>query len=552
MYWPQHAQLAAPAVGYQYGVAQQAVPQYAQQYPGYGQLPAYGQYPASAGWPQAGFATSSAGFAQAGFAASSAGFAQYPQIYSPTVHAPPLFDPVQSFIDELGISPEEDAYFGWLAEYGLQDDVLPPDWSIQEDASTGRLYYVDGTSGSSAWENPLSSSLLTIIQIGRHYLHSPSDDFFDVQKQALQDQHAHSLSFWHGPLADDAGRQYFSNSSTGVSSWRDPREETQFMFELESTLLDALREILPSGPDVLPVFGGPTSPTQQMPLPQSPESPTSPLSPKSKGQVAWDSAAVSRDEHKQKLDEMKKKADHQHYLRKDSEEAQLLVIARKVRERRKRLEKIKEAREQARKDEEARGRGFKDAEDEKQYWLRQKSLAEQEAIRKREEAEAEAERQRQLAEEEAARKEEEAARQAAEKRRQAEEEAARKEAERKAEERRVEEARQKAEAAKLAKEAREKFLASIPEVCKSKDVKAINVALADGKAFGFAKELEPLSKALEEELHLRKAVALKARQQAEELASQFKNAKEAQDFGGAILAAQWRAAVREVAKPFQE
>ena len=32
---------------------------------------------------------------------------------------------------------------------------------------------------------------------------------------------------WHGPHVDEEGREYFANSELGVSSWTDPRQETQ-------------------------------------------------------------------------------------------------------------------------------------------------------------------------------------------------------------------------------------------------------------------------------------------------------------------------------------
>jgi len=268
------------------------------------------------------------------------------------------------------------------------------------------------------------------------------------------------------------------------------------------------------------------------------------------------SASVSQHEQQNTYEKMLKAADQLDYWRKDAEEAQLLLMARKVRERRKRVERQKKEREQARMDEEARSRGFANAEEERLFLLQQKSQAEQEAIRKREEAEAEAARQKLLAEEEEERRLQEVERrrlaEEEEKKRVAEEKAAKKEAERREAERKREEARQKAEAERLAKEARERFLINLPEVIKSRDVKALNGAIAEGESYGYLSQLEPVRKALEEELQHRKAVALKARKAAEELAGQFKDAKEAQDFGGAILAAQWRAAVREVAKPFQE
>ena len=80
---------------------------------------------------------------------------------------------------------------------------------------------------------------------------------------------------------------------------------------------------------------------------------------------------------------------------------------------------------------------------------------------------------------------------------------------------------------------------------------------------GLDVELQPLREALQEVQELRRAALLKARKAQEKLANDFKTAKEAQarpflvlksslkeDFGGPVLAAQWRAAVKEVQKPF--
>jgi len=98
------------------------------------------------------------------------------------------------------------------------------------------------------------------------------------------------------------------------------------------------------------------------------------------------------------------------------------------------------------------------------------------------------------------------------------------------------------------KEAREKFLESLDGVAKSQDVGAMRSAIKEGGELGFDSELEPVRKALQEELQSRQAGAADVRKKQEELAAQFKTSKEAQEFGGAVLAAQWRAAAREVAK----
>jgi len=95
------------------------------------------------------------------------------------------------------------------------------------------------------------------VEIGRLFLRAPSDGFFEEQRQALWDRHKQELECWHGPLEDEEGRPYFANSSLGTTAWEDPRVETQFHWELERTLLEALEQSLPamSVDDELPVFG---------------------------------------------------------------------------------------------------------------------------------------------------------------------------------------------------------------------------------------------------------------------------------------------------------
>lgn len=177
----------------------------------------------------------------------------------------------------------------------------------------------------------------------------------------------------------------------------------------------------------------------------------------------------------------------------------------------------------------------------------------------RREAQAAAERAKREAEEQRKREEE---RKAEEERQRihAEEQRRRADAERRAEEARREEARA-AEEARLRKvaeedarnrekEIRERILGSLAELAQSRDGYVLRTAIAEGESVGLKEELAPLRSALAEVDELRKAALLKARKAQEKLAGDFKTAKEAQDFGGPILAAQWRAAVKEVAKPF--
>ncbi|CAE8615164.1 unnamed protein product, partial [Polarella glacialis] len=151
---------------------------------------------------------------------------------------------VIAFKQQLGIHYAEDAEFGWVAEVGLQSP-LPPRWTAHSDASSGFVYYVDHDRQVSSWENPLVPFLRRIVEIGRNYLSSPVEGYFEDQKGLLWHQHKHELDRWHGPFMDDEGRQYYVNAEEGVSSWQDPRIDAQYIFELESGLLTSLEEVLP-------------------------------------------------------------------------------------------------------------------------------------------------------------------------------------------------------------------------------------------------------------------------------------------------------------------
>jgi len=518
----------------------------------------------------------------------------------------PECDPVDLFLEELGIQPSEDLHFAWIAEYGLQSEVMPTRWSMHTDAESGRIYYVDGDQGTSSWENPLTNCLRAIVDIGRRYVHAPTDNFFADEKDALWDQHRRDLECWQGPLVDYSGRQYFSNTILGVSSWHDPREETQFIFEIESNLLDALEESLYGlGPedlmdDQLPTFGGSPSKHSRPTVtdngaeiltfddadPPSPSSPTvrrnlADLKPSER--VAQ---AVADDMYDQKsaFEKFIQAAGRLNELHRDTEEAQRLVLQRKAKERRLRKQRKEEDAERVRRDEEAIKMVLAAAEEEKKAEIqrqmreeqermeeaRQKKLAEEEAARLEEERKAEEEREKERERIAEIERQAEAARQAEERRRQVEAEKARQaEEERERLRKRLLELLESDDMAALrigiadgldagleaevglAQERFKKLLIiSLGAVAKSRDVKAMRSAIADAEAVGVCEEhVEPVRKALEDELASRKAVQLKARKSKEELAAQFKDAKEAQDFGGAILAAQWRAAVREIAKP---
>jgi len=166
------------------------------------------------------------------------------------------------FLGELGITAEEKEDFEWIADYGLQADAMPPGCALHFDVQSGRMYYVDSETQASSWENPLTAHLKRVVEAGRQYLQDPREGFFDEWQRSLWEMHRDDMETWTGPLVDEVGRAYYANSSTGASSWRDPREDAQYFFEMESNLVASLAEVLPP-PEVkavdqyrLPNFGG--------------------------------------------------------------------------------------------------------------------------------------------------------------------------------------------------------------------------------------------------------------------------------------------------------
>lgn len=153
-------------------------------------------------------------------------------------------DEVKELKTQMGIQPVEDEQFGWIAEYGMRPDALPSRWSSHTDPATGCTFYADHETQETAWENPLLPSLLRVLEAGRLYLQQSGDNFFEEQRVLLWYEHKDDLESWHGPLEDADGAAYFVNSATGQSSRLDPREETQYIYQLEAVLLKGLERAL--------------------------------------------------------------------------------------------------------------------------------------------------------------------------------------------------------------------------------------------------------------------------------------------------------------------
>jgi len=576
----------------------QAAPQYGwtqpgQQVPVYGDL--YGQAPVQQPQVQPGQVPvygdlyGQAPLQQSQVYAPQYGFSQPQGAYqwSQPVQQAPMpaqqVDPVDIFMQELGIEEYEFVHFGWIADYGLQDDVLPPGWTSHTDNSSGRIFYADSESGTTSWENPIADCLRLTIDLGRQYLQAPSETFFEDQMALLWDQHKRDLDAWHGPMTDDEGRYYYINSSNGVSSRQDPRQNTQFYWEVERTILETLRDtlVVPDEPEGLPNFGlsdeellsrletpdvyrCDAAPELESTLGESPSQwggtakRASQLQMEMARERTEQAGRVHREDLKAAYQQMIKSLDGIDYVIKDEAEAQRMLMTRKLRERRDRRRRREqeeherrygeewkrslEAMEVAKREEEARKKAEADAEEVRKAELfrqqqeEEKRLAQERRKEEEERKAAEEERQRVLAEK-AAKLEEE---------RRLEEEARQREAAQLAAQ---EEARRKVEEAR---KAREDLIGRLREAVHSRNTEQLRTAMAEAEAAGLHNELEPLRKALQQELAARRAAAVKARKAAEKLATDFKSAKDAQDCGGATLAAQWRAAVKEVAKPFDE
>eukprot|EP00928_Gymnodinium_smaydae_P030847 TRINITY_DN22813_c0_g2_i1.p1 TRINITY_DN22813_c0_g2~~TRINITY_DN22813_c0_g2_i1.p1 ORF type:complete len:1162 (+),score=173.59 TRINITY_DN22813_c0_g2_i1:53-3538(+) len=97
---------------------------------------------------------------------------------------------------------------------------------------------------------------------------------------------------------------------------------------------------------------------------------------------------------------------------------------------------------------------------------------------------------------------------------------------------------------------RRDLLARLQEFAASTDISAMRAIIVEGEALGLQDELSCVHKALEDELGRRMTKALEKRAKQEKLAGEFTSAKEAGDFGGGVLVAQWRAAVAAVSKAF--
>lgn len=266
-------------------------------------------------------------------------------------------DAVVAFAQQLGIHAQEESDFMWIAEVGLQSP-LPPRWTSETDMSTGFIYYIDHDRGASSWENPLVPYLRRVVEIGRGYLAAPTEDFFEEQKGNVWNQHKAQLVEWHGPFADEQGRQFYMNSTQGLSSWQDPRVEAQYLFDLECGLLDSLEKVLPgpepdtpgwggndpwrteNGAEVLTLDAGSFTPRDPNATPRQaasdePRGRTA-ARPKTSARVKVLAQKLTQAEHKSTLERMTAAANWIHAAQLDDHEAQRILFNKRAAARRKR------------------------------------------------------------------------------------------------------------------------------------------------------------------------------------------------------------------------
>eukprot|EP00927_Polykrikos_kofoidii_P054505 TRINITY_DN48918_c0_g1_i1.p1 TRINITY_DN48918_c0_g1~~TRINITY_DN48918_c0_g1_i1.p1 ORF type:complete len:455 (-),score=63.38 TRINITY_DN48918_c0_g1_i1:68-1432(-) len=165
---------------------------------------------------------------------------------------------VDAFMQQLDIDPREED-LRWIAELGLQTP-LPPSWSCCADPNTGFIYYVHNDTHETSWDNPLVPGLKRIVAIGRSYIDNPTEGFLDEQNDLLWQEAKDALDQWHGPFKDVSGRTYFVNQIRGTAASYDPRVDSQYIFDLQSSFLKTLEEALAEAPQFGPGHGTDDSP----------------------------------------------------------------------------------------------------------------------------------------------------------------------------------------------------------------------------------------------------------------------------------------------------
>mmetsp|Transcript_64 Transcript_64/g.177 ORF Transcript_64/g.177 Transcript_64/m.177 type:complete len:537 (-) Transcript_64:107-1717(-) len=258
---------------------------------------------------------------------------------------------VSAMAQQLGIDPE-DTQFRWMAELALQSP-LPQRWSCNRDPASGLIYYTDVESQTSSWENPLIPYLRRVVDIGREFVQNQTPDFLETEKAALWQEFKDDLDGWHGPFGDPSGRTYYVNHRTNSASSADPRVDSQYIYELQCSFLDTLQEVLDSANKP----GTPGTPgshwgsgeglfsrvdgAEVLTLDGSPQSPQRPITPRLVKQLQQNAQVV---DHKSTLEIMSDRMRLFVNMRSHDEEAQRIMLSKKVTARNVRVEQAAETR----------------------------------------------------------------------------------------------------------------------------------------------------------------------------------------------------------------
>lgn len=152
---------------------------------------------------------------------------------------------VFSFARQVGINLSSETDLIWLAEAACCSPLSFP-WIAVSSTAIGQadhsVYYYDQTSGVTSWEHPLAQYVLPIVQaarawkLGNGQFETHMAELYTTYDRRLRED----LQYWHGPYQSASGPYYY-NASKGVSSWEDPRDTAQRMFDFQQGLLHGLQ-----------------------------------------------------------------------------------------------------------------------------------------------------------------------------------------------------------------------------------------------------------------------------------------------------------------------
>eukprot|EP00931_Biecheleriopsis_adriatica_P092486 TRINITY_DN66295_c0_g1_i1.p1 TRINITY_DN66295_c0_g1~~TRINITY_DN66295_c0_g1_i1.p1 ORF type:complete len:302 (+),score=68.15 TRINITY_DN66295_c0_g1_i1:34-939(+) len=118
---------------------------------------------------------------------------------------------------------------------------LPPQWTEQVDEDSSRVYFFNSFSGQSLWMHPQESIFKELIEEVKTWQpHEPMETILaraEAHLRKAQRDAVEAMGQWSAydsPPAPEEGHesgessQFFFNSTTGESSWADPRQNVEF------------------------------------------------------------------------------------------------------------------------------------------------------------------------------------------------------------------------------------------------------------------------------------------------------------------------------------